>query len=63
MASISQEALRAINPTTMSTAELEAALKALSMPQLREWVNNQLEGYSLPELDLEIEDSAGPCKR
>ena len=44
----------------MSTAELEAALKALSWPQLREWVDNQLEGYSLPELDLEIEDSGGP---
>ena len=30
------------------------------MPQLREWVDHQIEGYSLPELDMEIEDSAGP---
>ena len=38
VASMSLEALRAINPTNMSTEEPEAALAALSMPQLREWV-------------------------
>ena len=34
VASISQEALRSIGPVTMYTAELEAALKALSLSQL-----------------------------
>ena len=49
-----------ITPSTISNEDLEHTLSTMSIHELRQWVNHRLEGYTLPELDIEIEEGAGP---
>ena len=48
------------DPAIMTAGELEAALKSMSDDELDAWIAMRSENYSLPELDLEVEESAGP---
>ena len=44
----------------MTADELKAALKRMSATELDTWIVMRSKGYTLPELDLEVEESAGP---
>ena len=56
-------AIANITPSEMNNTELENTLSAMSLDELRQWVDQRLEGYSLPKLDLEVENSAGPYSK
>ena len=44
----------------MTADELEAALKRMLDAELDTWIAMRSGGYTLPELDLEVEESVGP---
>ena len=48
------------DPTKMTADELEAALTHMTDAELDAWLKMHPEGYTLPELNLEVEEGAGP---
>ena len=44
----------------MTYTELEALLSAMSDDELDSWIAERSAGYTLPELDLEVEEGTGP---
>ena len=48
------------DPAEMTADELKAVLTHMSDAQVDAWIEMRSEGYTLPELDLEVEESAGP---
>ena len=48
------------DPASITSKELEAALTSMTDAELDAWIEMRSEGYTLPELDLEVEESAGP---
>ena len=48
------------DPAKLTYTELEAALSAMSDDELDSWIAQRSDGYTLPELDLEVEEGTGP---
>ena len=44
----------------MTYVELEAALSVMPDDELDSWIAERSEGYTSPELDLEVEEGSGP---
>jgi len=52
------------DPAKMIHSQLEAALSAMSDDELDSWIAQRSAGYTLPELDLEVEEAgSGPCAK
>ena len=45
-----------INPSALTAEQLEEKLSKLSLTELTAWVQSRLEGYTLPQLDLEVKE-------
>ena len=48
------------DPAQMTYTELEAALSVMPDAELDSWIAERSKGYTLPELDLEVEEGTGP---